>query len=91
MRAIDADAADMLDQRQRAAPAQPDAVDADLAAPARHDRESRPAPRPDRQARGDDLGRLDLAALLGQQIETGRAPPCGAAAMVTVTAPRSPI
>ena len=47
--AIDADAANMLDQAERSAPAQPDAVDVDLAAAARNDREGSPRLVPDRQ------------------------------------------
>ena len=65
--AVDGDAAGELDEPERPAPAQPNPIDVHLSAPPRHERKRnlrRPA---DRELAGDDLRRLDLAALLGDQ------------------------
>ena len=76
--AVDGDAPGELDQPERPAPAQPDPIDASpvRAAAARPGARSAP-PRPTGSSPATISGRLDLAALLGDQLETRGPAPSG--------------
>ena len=89
--AIDADAANMLDQAERSAPAQPDAVDVDLCRGGAERSGGKPAPR----ARPAGALVTTSAGSISPRCSASRSKRVArrqrAAAMVTVIAPRSPI
>src|SRR5262245_46395678 len=64
-----------LDEPPRSAPAYPHLIDMDLPTPARHDRKRQACGLAGGKHAGDDLGRLDVAALISDELERGGAAP----------------